>query len=266
MQKRIGMPKSRPGRRLAGSNRRDVEPRWTLAQSASDPEIPRSSDAPRAGVPGESSAAYPRMLGRYRIIGELGRGAMGVVFLGEDPDLAREVAIKILPPHLSRSEASYEGFQREARLLAALNHPNVATIHSLEIIEDTPLLTMERIRGRTLAARISRGALPVEELLQIGVKIARAIEAAHDRGVIHRDIKPGNVMIRDDDEVKVLDFGLARSLIDALPSGLPTPSARGPARYPDARSGRTGDPTPICIMRWRSGAHWVTPALTRRST
>jgi len=143
---------------------------------------------------------------------------MGVVLLGEDPDLEREIAIKILPPHLSESPESYEQFQREARLLATLNHPNVATIHSLEVIDGEPLLTMERIRGDTLAARLSKGALATEETLVIGAKIARAIEAAHDRGVIHRDLKPGNVMLRDDGEVKVLDFGLARSIED-IPSG-----------------------------------------------
>ena len=195
----------------------------------------------------------PRFIGRYRVLGELGRGGMGVVFLGEDPDLEREIAIKMLPPHLGRNPESYERFQREARLLAALNHPNVATIHSLEIVDGTPLLTMERIRGRTLAARLAEGPLSIEETLHLGTKVASAMEAAHDRGVIHRDLKPGNVMIRDDGEVKVLDFGLARSLSE--PSGqtpasttssespassqLPTP----PASEVGRRSMESDDPT-----------------------
>ncbi|MFN8548744.1 MAG: protein kinase [Candidatus Eisenbacteria bacterium] len=156
-----------------------------------------------------SGDTQARRLGRYRILGELGRGGMGVVLLGEDPTLARKVAIKMLPRELAENPEAYTRFEREARLLAALNHPNVATIHSLESIDGVPILTMEHIEGRTLAARLRVGPLPVEELLRVGTKVARAIEAAHERGVIHRDLKPGNVMLRDDGEVKVLDFGLA---------------------------------------------------------
>ena len=152
-------------------------------------------------------------LGRYRILGELGRGGMGIVLLGEDPDLGREIAIKILPKDLAEDEGAYARFQREARLLAALNHPNVAIVHSLETIDRQLVLTMERIRGETLAQRLRARGLSIEETLRIATRIARAVEAAHARGVIHRDLKPGNVMLGHDDEVKVLDFGLAKELM-----------------------------------------------------
>lgn len=160
------------------------------------------------------SQERPASLGRYRILGELGRGGMGVVLLGEDSGLEREVAIKTLPQHLSGNPLAYARFQREARLLAALNHPNIATIYSLETVDSTPILTMERIRGVTLAHRLSEGSrLPLREAVGVGASIGRALEAAHDRGVIHRDLKPGNVMIREDGAVKVLDFGLATEVV-----------------------------------------------------
>jgi non-specific serine/threonine protein kinase len=160
---------------------------------------------------------------------------MGIVLLGEDPVLQRPVAIKTLPHALAESPDSYERFEREARLLAALNHPNVATIHSLEVIDGAPILTMEQITGETLATRLRRGALSVDETLRVGTKIARAIEAAHERGVIHRDLKPGNVMLREDGEVKVLDFGLAKSLPATMRAEtgpevpVPKPLRAGPA-------------------------------------
>jgi serine/threonine-protein kinase len=106
---------------------------------------------------------------------------MGIVLLGEDPDLERQVAIKTLPQDLAEDPEAYARFQREARLLAALNHPNVATIHSLEVIDGVPILTMERIRGETLASRLNAGAIPVVETLRVGTKIARAVEAARAR-------------------------------------------------------------------------------------
>ncbi|MEZ4652540.1 MAG: protein kinase [Candidatus Eisenbacteria bacterium] len=212
----------------------------------------RNHEETRAPSPGRSSghpsedAPHPERLGRYRIQGQLGRGGMGIVLLGIDPDLEREVAIKTLPPHLIESPEAFQRFQREARMLASLNHPNVAIIHSLETIDGTPFLTMERIRGRTLAARLGEGPFPVEEALDVSVKIARAIEAAHKQEVVHRDLKPGNVMLNQDGEVKVLDFGLAklatmpmrRTRAMELPA--PEPGFERPAAGPESEPSAPG--------------------------
>lgn len=173
-----------------------------------------------AGDPIESNRP-PVSIGRYRVLGELGRGGMGVVYLGEDPSLGREVAIKTLPASVSNNPEAYARFEKEARILAALSHLNIAIIYSLESTESRPFLTMERIHGRTLAQALAEtGRYDQKETVRIGVAISRALEAAHDRDVIHRDLKPGNVMIRDDGEVKVLDFGLATDLqADSVPRG-----------------------------------------------
>ena len=180
---------------------------------------------------------------------------MGIVLLGEDPDLQRPVAIKTLPAGLAENLESYARFQQEARLLAALNHPNVATIYSLEVIDGVPMLTMERIVGETLASRLRTGALSTDETLRIGTKIARAIEAAHERGVIHRDLKPGNVMLREDGEVKVLDFGLAKALpvgararIDTAPEARPS-SALLRRLHPRLGAVDPEDHTAITVVR-----------------
>jgi hypothetical protein len=163
----------------------------------------------------------PAKLGSYPVERELGRGGMGVVYLARDPRLNRPVAIKVLPDQLALNPESLARFEREARLLASVNHPNIATIYGIE--EDAPsatstgsgpapkqLLVLEYIPGDTLAVRTARGSLPLDETLDVCRQIALAIEAAHDAGVIHRDLKPGNVKITPDGQVKVLDFGLAK--------------------------------------------------------
>ncbi len=156
----------------------------------------------RAPRPGE-------MLGRYQILEEIGRGGMGVVLVAEDPRLKRRVALKVLPDFIARHEHGRLAFEREARLLAAIRHPNIATIHSLENEGDVHFFTMELVPGRTLGHRLGEGRLPLDEVVKIGRQMARALQAAHQAGVVHRDLKPANVMITPDGEVRILDFGVA---------------------------------------------------------
>jgi len=149
-------------------------------------------------------------IGPYEVARELGRGGMGVVYLARDTRLDRQVAIKALPEHLASDPDRLGRFEREAKTLAQLNHPNVAGIHGVEEHEGARYLVLEYVEGQTLAARLDRGALPVDEALEIAVQIAAGVEAAHEAGVIHRDLKPGNIIITPESKVKVLDFGLAK--------------------------------------------------------
>ena len=149
-------------------------------------------------------------LGPYEITAPLGAGGMGEVYRARDTRLGRDVAIKGLPDAFAQSPERLARFEREARLLASLNHPNIAGIFGLEDASGTPYLVLELVEGESLAQRLARGALAVRETLDIGGQIAAAIEAAHERGIVHRDLKPGNVMITAARAVKVLDFGLAK--------------------------------------------------------
>jgi serine/threonine protein kinase len=150
-----------------------------------------------------------RTLGHYEIIEPLGAGGMGEVYRARDTELKRQVAVKVLPPHLTADETAMARFRREAEMLAAVNHPGIATIFSVEESEGTRFLVLELVEGETLAARLSRGPLPLEDSLEISRQIADALEAAHERGIVHRDLKPANVMLNPEGRVKVLDFGLA---------------------------------------------------------
>ena len=151
-------------------------------------------------------------LGVYEVTALLGEGGMGVVWRATDTNLKRAVALKVLPEAVAADRDRLARFQREAEVLAALNHPNIAHIHGLEKSGGTTALVMELVEGPTLADRIARGALPVDEALAIAKQIAEALEAAHEQGIVHRDLKPANVKVRDDGTVKVLDFGLAKAL------------------------------------------------------
>ena len=158
-------------------------------------------------------------LGSYEVVGPLGAGGMGEVYLGRDTRLEREVALKVLPSRLTHDAESIARFRREALTLASLNHPNLATVHGFEeAAEGTLVLVLERIEGLTLAERLTEGALGVEDTLQLCAQVAQALEVAHERGVIHRDLKPGNLMIGPRGLVKVLDFGLARRTVGLLGS------------------------------------------------
>ena len=154
-------------------------------------------------------------LGHYEITEQVGKGGMGEVYRSRDTKLGREVAIKVLPAEFARDDERLARMEREARMLAALNHPNVGGIYGLEQSDGTRFLVLEFVEGETLADRLKRGAIPVEESLEIALQIAGALEAAHEKGVIHRDLKPANIKITPDGRVKVLDFGLAKAFIGA---------------------------------------------------
>jgi len=150
-------------------------------------------------------------LGLYRIEAQLGAGAMGTVYRATDTKLGREVALKVLPQHLADAPESVTRFEREARMLAALNHPNIATIHGFEQSGDVRYLVMELVTGETLAERIARGPVPLPDALRICVQILDALEAARIKGIVHRDLKPANIKLTPEGRVKVLDFGLAKA-------------------------------------------------------
>ena len=151
-------------------------------------------------------------LGSYEVTAKIGQGGMGEVYRAKDTSLDRDVAIKVLPDAFAGDPERLARFEREAKVLASLNHPNIGAIFGLEKSGDTRALVLELVEGPTLADRIKQGPIPVEEALPIAKQIAEALEAAHEQGVIHRDLKPANVKVRDDGTVKVLDFGLARAL------------------------------------------------------
>ena len=161
---------------------------------------------------------------------------MGEVYRATDTNLGRDVAIKVLPEALAQDPERLARFEREARTLASLNHPNIAIVHGLERSQGTIALVMELVDGTTLADRIAIGAVPVADALPIVRQIAEALEAAHEQGIVHRDLKPANVKLRPDGTVKVLDFGLAKA-IEAS-----TENARGSAALSGRRSSPRGHP------------------------
>jgi serine/threonine protein kinase len=165
-------------------------------------------DAVAAGVIGQTWIG--RRFGNYEIAAPLGAGGMGEVYRARDHRLGRDVAIKVLPPAFVADHERLARFEREARILAALNHPHIATIYSIEDVDDASVLVLELVDGETLTHRLLRGPIPVGEALPIARQIAEALEAAHEKGIIHRDLKPANVAITADGVVKVLDFGLAK--------------------------------------------------------
>ncbi len=168
------------------------------------------------------SLAPGTRVGAYEILAAIGAGGMGEVYRARDRKLDRDVAIKILPEALASDPERIARFEREAKTLAALNHPNIAHIHGLEESDGVRALVMELVEGSTLADRIAQGPIPIDEALPIAKQIAEALEAAHEQGIIHRDLKPANVKVRADGTVKVLDFGLAKALdpLTSTPAGV----------------------------------------------
>jgi serine/threonine protein kinase/Tol biopolymer transport system component len=168
-------------------------------------------------------------LGSYEVVAQIGAGGMGEVYQAHDTKLGRDVAIKVLPEAFAHDADRLSRFQREAKMLASLNHPNIATIHGLEQSGDTSYLVMELVSGETLAERVKAGPLGIEESLKIAIQIAEALEAAHEKNIIHRDLKPANVKVTPEGKVKVLDFGLAKAFAgdgaNDDPSNSPTLSA-----------------------------------------
>jgi serine/threonine protein kinase len=151
-------------------------------------------------------------LGPYVISAPIGAGGMGEVYRAHDTNLKRDAAVKVLPAAFATDPERLARFQREAQVLASLNHPNIAAIYGLERSNGTTALVMELVEGPTLADRIAQGPIPLDEALPIALQIAEALETAHEQGIIHRDLKPANVKLRPDGAVKVLDFGLAKAL------------------------------------------------------
>src|SRR5262245_27019440 len=149
-------------------------------------------------------------LGAYEVVAMVGVGGMGEVYRARDTRLDREVAIKALPERFAADPERLARFEREAKLLASLNHPGIAAIHGLEEVDHASYLVLELVDGESLAQRLTRGVLPLENARAIARQICEALEAAHERGIIHRDLKPANIMLTRSGRVKVLDFGLAR--------------------------------------------------------
>jgi serine/threonine protein kinase/tetratricopeptide (TPR) repeat protein len=158
-------------------------------------------------------------LSHYKIVSKLGEGGMGEVYLAEDTKLKRKVALKVLPPEMASDPNRLERFQREAEAVAAMDHPNIVTIFSVEEIDGAHFLTMSYIEGESLGQRVPPGGMDLDQLFEIAIPLADALAAAHEKGVTHRDLKPSNIMITSDDRVKVLDFGLAKLAEDTLPHG-----------------------------------------------
>ena len=193
--------------------------------------------------------------GHYEITSHLGSGGMGDVYQATDSKLGRSVAIKLLPEAFARDAERVARLEREARLLASLNHPNIAVIFGFEQSEGRNFLVMEFVDGETLANRIARGPLPLDEALHVAGQILEALESAHEHGVIHRDLKPANIKINAEGKVKVLDFGLAKAMenesANPLASNSPTLSVAatnaglilGTASYmsPEQAKGKTVD-------------------------
>jgi serine/threonine protein kinase len=158
-------------------------------------------------------------IGVYEITAPIGEGGMGAVYRARDTRLDREVAIKILPDIFASDPERVARFTREAQTLASLNHPHIAQVHGFEESAGTRALIMELVNGEDLSARIARGSMPLDETLSVARQMADALDAAHEAGIVHRDLKPANVRITPDGIVKVLDFGLAKSIEATEPSG-----------------------------------------------
>ncbi|HXJ17295.1 MAG TPA: serine/threonine-protein kinase, partial [Candidatus Polarisedimenticolia bacterium] len=159
-----------------------------------------------------------RTLGHYRIVEEIGAGGMGVVYRAHDERLERDVALKILPPGTLANESSRKRFRREAVALSKVNHPNIATVHDFDTQEGLDFLVMEHIPGSTLSEKLVTGPLSEKEVVALGTQLAEGLHAAHERGVVHRDVKPSNLRLTSDGRLKILDFGLAKLRLPPTPS------------------------------------------------
>jgi eukaryotic-like serine/threonine-protein kinase len=175
-------------------------------------------------------------VGPYEVMAAIGAGGMGEVYRARDTKLKREVALKVLPEHFTADPDRLARFQREAEVLAALNHPHIAHIHGLEESAGVRALVLELVEGPTLADRIALGPIPLDDAGPIARQIAEALEAAHEQGIIHRDLKPANIKLRPDGTVKVLDFGLAKALEGTGAGQAASPGADGRLNSPTITS------------------------------
>src|ERR1051326_8012695 len=172
-------------------------------------EEPALQTAARELVQDRRASWAGRQIGSYEILAFIGAGGMGDVYRARDSRLKRDVAIKVLPETFARDSGRLLRFQREAEVLASLNHPHIAAIYDVGEFADSHFLVLELVGGETLAERLARGPIPTDEALSIASQVADALEAAHEKGIIHRDLKPANIKCTHEGNVKVLDFGLA---------------------------------------------------------
>jgi len=217
-----------------------------------DADVPRYIETlPRRGyrfIAPVQDSTQEQALGRYRITGKIGAGGMGEVYLAQDTRLGREVAIKVLLPGALQDESARSRFRREAEILSKLSHPNIATVYDFEKQQGKDLLVMEYIRGITLSDKLAAGPLPEKDVLRLGLQLSEGMEAAHEHGVIHRDLKPGNLRVTPEGWLKILDFGLAKSALTtnadiSTETIAETGAVRGTLRYmaPEQLLGQTID-------------------------
>ena len=210
------------------------------------------------------SLAAGLSLAQYRITAAIGAGGMGEVYRATDTKLGREVALKLLPEAFASDPERLARFEREAKLLASLNHPGIAHLYGFDAVTladgtKAHVLVMELVEGEDLAARLKRGAILLDEALGIAKQVAEALEEAHEKGIVHRDLKPANVKVTPDGKVKVLDFGLAKAWtgVQTGRRRRPISRSRRRSRRPEPRRGSSSARLPTCRPSRRVAARWT---------
>jgi eukaryotic-like serine/threonine-protein kinase len=189
-------------------------------QAGSFIETPVAAIAASIVENGQTDLLIGQMIGHYKISKRIGAGGMGEVYLASDITAGRSAALKLLPTHLTGDAERLKRFQQEARAVAGLNHPNILTVYEVGADNSTRYIASELIEGETLRQRLARGSMQLSEAVEIAVQVAGALAAAHEAGVVHRDVKPENIMLRPDGYVKVLDFGIAKLAEQEVPAAM----------------------------------------------